>query len=118
MDKALREGVEKIAKDIGLETEFEQIFYYAPVPFDKSCVDAVRKGAELGGFSAREIVSGAGHDACYLAQVCPTAMIFIPCVDGISHNEIEEVHKHWSDAGGQVLLNAVLAKADETVMKE
>lgn len=47
MDKALREGVEKIAKDIGLETEFEQIFYYAPVPFDKSCVDAVRKGQSL-----------------------------------------------------------------------
>ncbi|MCH2277127.1 Zn-dependent hydrolase [Thalassospira sp.] len=118
MDKALRDGVDKIASEIGLKTEFEQIFYYAPVPFDKTCVDAVRNAVEIGGYSAREIVSGAGHDACYLAQVTPTAMIFIPCVDGISHNEIEEVHKHWSDAGGQVLLHAVLAKADETVMTQ
>ena len=113
MDAALRAGVDEIKSGIGLECEFEQIFYYAPVPFDPACVDAVRKGAERGGYKAREIVSGAGHDACYLAHVTPTAMIFIPCVDGISHNEIEEVHKHWSDAGGQVLLDAVLAKADE-----
>ncbi|MFH1805606.1 MAG: Zn-dependent hydrolase [Pseudomonadota bacterium] len=118
MDTELRREVARVTSEIGLDCALDQIFYYAPVPFDASCVDAVRRGVEIGGFSARDIVSGAGHDACYLAQVCPTAMIFIPCVDGISHNEIEEVHKHWSDAGGQVLLHAVLVKADETVLQK
>jgi len=111
MDKAIREGIAKIADDIGLTTELEQIFYYAPVPFDKGCVDSVRQGAEDCGYSFRDIVAGAGHDACYMAQVAPTSMVFVPCIDGISHNEVEDAKPEWITAGGDVLLRAILDKA-------
>ena len=111
MDQAMREGAERICADIGLELELEQIFYYAPIHFDDSCIAAVRKGAEECDYSMREIVSGAGHDACYVSKVAPTSMIFIPCIDGISHNEIEDAKPEWVTAGGQVLLRAILEKA-------
>ena len=111
MDRLLREGVDKVVSDIGLECELEQIFYYAPIAFDKSCIDAVRIGTEAYGYSSRDIVSGAGHDACYLARVAPTSMVFIPCIDGISHNEIEDVKPEWITAGANVVLSAMLNKA-------
>lgn len=111
MDASLRAGVGRICKDIGLGCEIEQIFYYKPVHFNDTCVAAVRQGAAEFGYSTREIVSGAGHDACYLAKVAPTAMIFVPCVDGISHNEIEDAKPEWITAGANVLLHAVLDKA-------
>ena len=111
MDATMRAGVEKIASEIGLEYELEQIFYYKPVHFDETCVAAVREGAEAFGYEAREIVSGAGHDACYMAKVAPTAMVFVPCVDGISHNEIEDAKPEWITAGGNVLLRAIVEKA-------
>jgi len=113
MDKEVRQGIDLIANDIGLETELEQIFYYAPIHFDESCVTAVRNAAKACGFSHRDMVSGAGHDACYLSKVAPTSMVFIPCIDGISHNEIEDIKQDWSTAGANVLLRAVLEKADE-----
>ncbi|WP_413205907.1 Zn-dependent hydrolase [Rhodospirillum sp. A1_3_36] len=108
MDAELRAEVDRIASEIGLQNDFEQIWYYAPVKFDADCVAAVRKGVEAGGFSTRDMVSGAGHDACYLAAVAPTGMIFIPCVDGISHNEIEDAKPEWVAAGADVLLHAVV----------
>jgi N-carbamoyl-L-amino-acid hydrolase len=111
MDATMRAGVEKIATEIGLEYEIEQIFYYKPVHFDESCVAAVREGAEAFGYEAREIVSGAGHDACYMAKVAPTAMVFVPCVDGISHNEVEDAKPEWITGGGNVLLRAIVEKA-------
>ena len=111
MDAAIRAGIDEICTGIGLEQELEQIFYYAPIHFDDTCIDAVRKGAEECGYPMRDIVSGAGHDACYMANVAPTSMIFIPCVDGISHNEVEDAKPEWITAGGQVLLRAVLEKA-------
>jgi len=111
MDKEMRAGLQEIVDGIGLESELDQIFYYAPIHFDETCVSAVRKGAEDCGYSMREIVSGAGHDACYLANVAPTSMIFVPCIDGISHNEIEDAKPEWITAGGNVLLRAVLEKA-------
>ena len=111
MDRAMRDGVKEIADDIGLEVELEQIFYYAPIAFEQSCVSAVRGAAEECGYAMRDMVSGAGHDACYLANVAPTSMIFIPCIDGISHNEIEDAKPEWITAGGNVLLRAVLEKA-------
>jgi N-carbamoyl-L-amino-acid hydrolase len=111
MDAALRAGIEKITGEIGLEYEIEQIFYYKPVHFDEACVAAVREGAEAFGYEARAIVSGAGHDACYMAKVAPTAMVFVPCVDGISHNEIEDAKPEWITAGGNVLLRAIVEKA-------
>ncbi len=111
MDRLMREGVDEIVSRMGLECELEQIFYYAPIAFDKSCVAAVRAGIDTHGYSSREIVSGAGHDACYLAGVAPTSMVFIPCIDGISHNEIEDVKPEWITAGANVVLSAILEKA-------
>ena len=112
MDAALREGIAKIAEEARLGLELAEVFNYAPVPFDASCVSAVRKAAESNGFSHRDIVSGAGHDACYVSRLAPTAMIFTPCVDGISHNEAERISPEWAAAGTQVLFHAALDKAE------
>ena len=113
MDAELREGVAKIAGAISLETQLEQIFYYAPIAFDAACVKSVRNAAERFGYPHRDIVSGAGHDACYLSKVAPTSMVFVPCVDGISHNEIEDATLEWIEAGANVLLHAMLERARE-----
>ena len=112
MDAALKVGVEEIAKKSGLAYDLKQVFYYEPVPFDKGCVDAVRRAAEHFGYTHRDIVSGAGHDACYMARVAPSSMVFTPCVDGISHNESEDIKQEWSTAGANVLMHAVLEKAE------
>ena len=87
----MQDGVEEIASKIGLTYDLKQVFYYAPVAFDEGCVAAVRRAAEHFGYIHRDIVSGAGHDACYIARVAPTSMIFTPCVDGVSHNESEDI---------------------------
>lgn len=113
MDREMREGLAAIAKANGLSYEIDQIFYYSPVRFADSCVDAVRAATKECGYSMRDIVSGAGHDACYLAAAAPTSMIFIPCVDGISHNEVEDAKPEWITAGANVLLFAMLEKANE-----
>ena len=76
--------------------------------FDARCVEAVRKAAEISGLSVRDMVSGAGHDAAYVSRVAPTAMIFVPCRGGISHNEAEFTSKEQCAHGAQVLLQAVL----------
>ena len=112
MDAALRAAVEEICASIGLTYDLKQVFYYPPVAFDKECVAAVRAAAQHFGYTHRDIVSGAGHDACYLARVCPTSMIFTPCVDGVSHNELEDIKLEWSTAGANVLMHAVLEKAE------
>ncbi|MEM6284746.1 MAG: Zn-dependent hydrolase [Chloroflexota bacterium] len=108
MDAALREVCETVTKEIGLEMDFEQISYTPPTIFDKSCVDAVQAAADLIGASNMTITSGAGHDACYVAKRYPTSMIFVPCKDGISHNESESAKQEDLEAGGNVLLHAVL----------
>ncbi len=112
MNAALHEGVKAIADKIGLTYELKQVFYYEPVAFDEECVGAVRRAAQRFGYSHRDIVSGAGHDACYLARIAPTAMVFTPCVDGVSHNESEDIKQEWSTAGANVLMHAVLEKAE------
>ena len=112
MDKALADGVKAIADGIGLSFEIKEVFNYKPVAFDKGCVDAVRRAAQHFGYSHRDIVSGAGHDACYIARVAPTSMIFTPCVDGISHNEAEDISEEWASMGTNVLMHAVLEKAE------
>lgn len=112
MDADLRAAVAQIAESGKLElTKLDQIFYYKPVAFDADCVASVRAAAERFGYSHRDIVSGAGHDACYLAQVAPTSMVFVPCVGGISHNEIEDATPEWIEAGANVLLHAMLERA-------
>ncbi len=113
MDSEMRDGVAAICEGIGLSADIDQIFYYAPVEFESSCVSAVREATKECGYSMRDMVSGAGHDACYVAEIAPTSMIFVPCVDGISHNEIEDAKPEWITAGADVLLHAVLAKANE-----
>jgi len=111
MDQTIREGVQRIADRGGLSFNLEQIFYYAPVPFDRSCVDAVDGAVQSCGYSARKMVAGAGHDACFIAHAAPTSMVFIPCVDGISHNEVEDIEPEWSTAGANVMFHAILSKA-------
>jgi N-carbamoyl-L-amino-acid hydrolase len=111
-DVELRAGVEEIAGGNGLKADVKEVFYYPPVAFDAGCVGAVRNAAKHLGLSHRDIVSGAGHDACYIARVAPTSMIFTPCVDGISHNESEDIKLEWSTAGANVLMHAVLEKAE------
>ena len=76
--------------------------------FDADCVEAVRRAASDAGYSVRDIVSGAGHDSAYVARVAPTAMIFVPCRGGISHNEAEFTSQEQCAMGAQVLLQAVL----------
>jgi N-carbamoyl-L-amino-acid hydrolase len=84
-------------------------------PFDPACVGLVREAAARLGYSAREIVSGAGHDAIFVAQHVPSAMIFTPCRDGLSHNEAEHIEPEQAEAGCQVLLEVVLARANRVV---
>ena len=86
----------------------QRIWDQPAVRFDADCVAAVRRAAELTGYSARDIVSGAGHDAAYVSRVAPAAMIFVPCRGGISHNEAEFSSKEQCAKGAQVLLQAVL----------
>nr|WP_222938124.1 Zn-dependent hydrolase [Pseudomonas gessardii] len=112
-DQQLHAAVARIAEGIGLQASVKQIFQYAPIAFDKECVAVVQAAAEVLGYSHRRMISGAGHDACYLNQVAPTAMIFVPCVEGLSHNEAEAIHLHWSTAGADVLLQAILASSRE-----
>jgi N-carbamoyl-L-amino-acid hydrolase len=111
MDAALRESIAATAGDMKLDVAVEQILDFAAVEFDPDCVAAVRRGAERSGLPHRDIVSGAGHDAVYVAGVAPAGMIFVPCKDGISHNEIESATPEDLAAGCQVLLHAVLEKA-------
>lgn len=102
----------KIAEDLGLSLEIEPVGHFDPVTFDEGCVTAVRSAAERLGYSHMDIVSGAGHDACWINRIAPTSMIMCPCVDGLSHNEAEEISKEWATAGADVLLHAVLESAE------
>ena len=112
MEQRLYAGAKEIAKNLALEIEFEKVGHFDPVTFDETCVNTVRKAAERLGYSHRNIISGAGHDACWINRVAPTAMIMCPCVDGLSHNEAEEITESWASAGTDVLLHAVLETAE------
>ncbi|MDR9393821.1 Zn-dependent hydrolase [Roseovarius sp. SYSU LYC5161] len=112
MEARLRAEGNKIAEEMGLEIEFEKVGGFDPVKFDEGCVTAVRNAAERLGYSHRNLVSGAGHDACWINRVAPTAMVMCPCVDGLSHNEAEEISKDWAMAGADVLMHAVVETAE------
>ncbi len=111
MENRLRNGGEEICKKMDLEIAFEKVGGFDPVKFDENCVSAVRKAAERLGYSHRNIISGAGHDACWINRVAPTAMIMCPCVDGLSHNEAEEISVEWAAKGTNVLFHAVVDTA-------
>ena len=104
-----------IARDCGTELRLTELFRIPAQPFDPACVDLVRQSAARLGYSTREIVSGAAHDAVYVARHIPTAMIFTPCKDGLSHNEAESIEPDQAEAGTQVLFEAVLARANRTL---
>ncbi len=100
--------VEKTATESGLKISIERVSYYPPCPFHVDCVDAVRNATAALGYSNMDVVSGAGHDAIYTARLAPSGMIFVPCKDGISHNEIEDAKPEHLEAGCNVLLHAML----------
>jgi N-carbamoyl-L-amino-acid hydrolase len=111
MDQRLRAECAALARSGGLEVSVEQTVYFPPERFSPALVSAVRAGAQRMGLAHRDIVSGAGHDAVHVARVAPAAMIFVPCKDGISHNEIEDASPEHLAGGANVLLHAMLEQA-------
>jgi len=113
---AMRAEVERaahaVARELGLGCEIEAVGHFDPVTFDPALVKVVRGAAERLGHSHMDIISGAGHDACWINRVAPTVMIMCPCVDGLSHNEAEEISPEWAAAGTDVLLHAALEVAE------
>lgn len=104
-----------IASDLGLGLSIEPVGHFDPVTFDPALVKVVRSAAQSLGYSHMDIVSGAGHDACWINRVAPTVMIMCPCVDGLSHNEAEDISKEWANAGTDVLLHSILEVAGVVV---
>lgn len=111
MDAAIRAFAKQTEAETGLTIAIQLVSDYPAVPFHPDCKDAVRRAADKLGYSNMDIVSGAGHDAVYMAGLAPTGMIFIPCKDGISHNEIEDTLPEQVTAGANVLLHAMLERA-------
>ncbi|GLS87181.1 Zn-dependent hydrolase [Cypionkella aquatica] len=100
-----------VAAELGLGCSIEAVGHFDPVTFDANLVNIVRQSAEKLGYSHMDIISGAGHDACWINRVAPTVMVMCPCVGGLSHNEAEEISPEWAAAGTDVLLHAVLEVA-------
>ena len=111
MEAMLQAGCERVADQSALAFAIDRVSNYPTVRFHTECVTAVREATRRLGYKHMEIVSGAGHDACYVARVSPTGMIFVPCEGGISHNEIENAAPEDLEAGCNVLLNAMLERA-------
>ncbi len=111
MERALRFVIEDEARRVRVDASVERIWKSEPVAFDSRCVAAVRAAAEALSYRATEIVSGAGHDSVYLSRIAPTGMIFVPCRDGVSHNEAESIEPEQAEAGANVLLHAALMLA-------
>ena len=112
MSRSLANVAVDVSRELGLTIDIKQITKFPAQAFDAGCLQAIRNAAKMHGLSYHDIISGAGHDAVYMARVCPTAMIFIPCVGGISHNEAEDCKPEWVTNGANVLLHAVLEKAE------
>jgi N-carbamoyl-L-amino-acid hydrolase len=108
MESALRAAITNACKPQNLESKVSKILDQPPVHFNPECIDCVREAAKASGYSMRDMVSGAGHDAGYVSRVAPASMIFAPCHNGVSHNEAEFTSKEQCAAGAQVLLQAVL----------
>ncbi|MCA0941292.1 Zn-dependent hydrolase [Salipiger pacificus] len=102
----------EICDELGVGCAVEPVGHFDPVTFAPELVENVRNAAERLGYSHMNIISGAGHDACWAAKVAPATMVMCPCVDGISHNEAEEISKDWAAAGTDVLFHAVLETAE------
>ncbi len=111
MNDALQAGATAIAAELGLDIQFEQAGAFDPVTFDTGCLARIRAAADRLGYRHMDLVSGAGHDAFWMNRVAPTAMIMCPCVDGLSHNEAEEISPEWAAASASVLFHAVIDTA-------
>jgi N-carbamoyl-L-amino-acid hydrolase len=111
MNQDLHDMLERTRTATGLSIALQQVSHYSPCPFDPGCVGAVREAVAALGYTAMDVVSGAGHDAIYVARLAPAGMIFVPCKDGVSHNEIEDADPLHLEAGANVLLHAMLAAA-------
>ena len=108
MELKMRAVIPSILDPLKLSYNEHRVWISPAVHFDPELIQCVRQAAEKTNFTTRDIVSGAGHDAAYIARVAPTAMIFVPCLNGISHNELESATLEDCAAGTQVLLNAIL----------
>ena len=102
---------DQVAQEHGVQVHIEMVSSYPAQLFQPECVQAVGRAAAKLGYSHMPAVSGAGHDAVYMAKLAPSGMIFIPCKDGISHNEIEDAKPEHIEAGCNVLLHAMLERA-------
>jgi N-carbamoyl-L-amino-acid hydrolase len=101
-----------ICEPLGVGCAVEAVGHFDPVTFAPELVMRVRGAAERLGYSHRDIVSGAGHDACWAAKVAPATMVMCPCVDGLSHNEAEEITPDWAEKAANVLFHAVVETAE------
>ena len=101
----------RLSQQSGLDVKIELVSSYSAIGFHADCIHAVARAAQQLGYSNMPVVSGAGHDAVYMAKLAPSGMIFIPCKDGISHNEIEDAKAEHITAGCNVLLHAMLERA-------
>ena len=102
----------RIAAALGVGCSVELVGHFDPVTFDPTLVSRVRSAAEKLGYSHMNLISGAGHDACWAAKVAPATMVMCPCVGGLSHNEAEDISKEWATAGADVLFHAVVETAE------
>ena len=109
IDRELRKMVDATARDSGVEAKLVNNWNVTPMEFDPECINRVRHAAEKLGYRHRDIISGAGHDAVYIAKAAPTGMVFVPCENGISHNELENTKPEYLAAGANVLLHAVMS---------
>lgn len=112
MRASIEAAAPKICEELGVDCSIEAIGHFDPVTFDETLVSSVRKAAEDLGYSHMNLISGAGHDACWAAKVAPATMVMCPCVGGLSHNEAEEISKEWAGAGADVLMRAVVETAE------
>ncbi len=101
-----------LCADIGVKFSAQIVGQFDPPAFDEVLLGRIREAADRLGYSHADIVSGAGHDACWINRLYPTAMVFCPCVDGLSHNEAEEITPQWAEAGANVLMHAVIETAE------
>ena len=111
IEAKIRSIVSKTSQDHNVKYTIKQVANYDPITFDKNCVNFIRDAAKKYNYTYKEIVSGAGHDACAINSKIPAAMIMCPCVDGISHNEAEEIKKEWALTSTNVLMHAALEAA-------
>ena len=111
MTALLKDYIAQVSSEKSIAIDLKEVSYFPPCNFDANCVDTIRQAAIDLDYSQMDVVSGAGHDAIYMNRLAPTGMIFIPCKDGVSHNEIEDAKAEHLEAGANVLLHSILAFA-------